>query len=150
MVRRKGIPVTTPARTLLDLKGRVREWEWRKAVRQAEFRRFALGPELETDRTRSDLERDFLRLCRRFALPAPEVNVRVGPWTVDFLWRQTRLVVETDGYDYHRGRIAFQDDKVRDLDLRRRGFDVRHFSERQVNEEPETVAADLRQALGGG
>lgn len=76
--------------------------------------------------------------------------MKVGRWTVDFLWRARRLVVETDGYAYHRGRIAFQDDKARDLDLRRRGLDVRHFSEKQINEEPAEVAADLRRALSAG
>ena len=106
-----------------------------------------LGAEIETDRTRSDLERDFLRLCRRYALPNPEVNVKAGRWTVDFLWREARLAVETDSYAYHRGKIAFQDDKARDLDLRRLGLEVRHFSEQQVNEQAAGVAADLRAAL---
>ena len=47
----------------------------------------------------------------------------------------------------HRGRIAFQDDHARELDLRRGGFEVRRFSELQLNEEPEAVVADLRTAL---
>jgi very-short-patch-repair endonuclease len=74
--------------------------------------------------------------------------VRVGTRTVDFLWRAERLVAETDGYRYHRGRVAFQDDHARELDLRRRGFKVRRFDERQIDEEPGLVAADLRDALG--
>lgn len=65
---RRGIPVTTAARTLGD---------------QAMF-----------GRTRSDLEDDFGSLCRRYRLPEPEVNVRVGPHLVDFLWREPRLVAE--------------------------------------------------------
>lgn len=145
--RRYGIPVTTPARTIADLKAAVPEWEWRKAVRQAEFKKFDLGSSVQTDGTRSDLERDFLRLCRRHGLPAPEVNVRVGTWTVDFLWRTERVAVETDFYEYHRGKIAFQDDHARDLALRRRDLDVRRYSEKQLNEEPEEVIADLREAL---
>jgi very-short-patch-repair endonuclease len=140
-----GIPVTTPARTIADLRGTVPEWLWRRAVRQAEYAGYRL--ELETDGTRSDLERDFLRICRRSGLPAPEVNVKVGRWTVDFLWRNDRLVVETDSYRYHRGRIAFQDDHAREFDLRRAGFEVRRFDERQINKEPERVAADLMVAL---
>ena len=63
----RGIPVTTPTRTIADLRGAVPEWEWRRAVRQAEFKGLRLDPGLKTDRTRSDLERDFLRLCRRMA-----------------------------------------------------------------------------------
>jgi hypothetical protein len=99
------------------------------------------------DGTRSDLEGDFLRICRRAGLPAPEVNVKVGRWTVDFLWRAERLVVEADSYLYHRGRIAFQDDHARELDLRARGFALRRFDERQIDEEPAAVAADIAAAL---
>jgi very-short-patch-repair endonuclease len=148
VVWRRRIPVTTPAQTLGDLRGTVPEWQRRRATRQAEISGLRLGPEMATDRTRSDLERDFLRLCQRYGLSAPEVNVRVGRWTVDFLWRRQRVAVETDFYDYHRGRVAFQDDHARDLDLRRRGFKVHRFSEEQVNDRPAEVAADLRDALG--
>jgi very-short-patch-repair endonuclease len=144
--RRRGIPVTAAARTISDLRGTIPEWQWRKVVRQAEFQGLRTG--LKSDRTRSDLERDFLALCRRHGIPAPEVNVKVGGRTVDFLWREQRVAAETDFYDYHRGRVAFQDDRARDLDLRRRGFDVHRFSELQVNDEPAEVAADLRDALG--
>lgn len=145
--QRLGIPVTTPARTIADLRGQVPPRLWRRAVRQAELAGYALGPEIESDGTRSDLEGDFLRICRRAGLPAPEVNVRVGRWTVDFLWREARVAVETDSYRYHRGRIAFQDDHARELDLRRQGLAVRRFDERQIEEEPAEVAADLAAAL---
>ena len=76
------------------------------------------------------------------------MNVKSGRWTVDFLWRRQRVAVETDSYGYHRGSVAFEDDHERDLELRRRGFAVHRFSERQVNEQPADVAADLRDALG--
>jgi len=148
ITQRHGIPVTTPARTIADLRGTVPPRLWRRAVRQAELAGYALGTGVETDGTRSDLERDFLRICRNAGLPAPEVNVKIGRWTVDFLWRAERLVVETDSYRYHRGRIAFQDDHARELDLRRLGFAVRRFDERQIAEEPERVAADLGEVLG--
>lgn len=145
---RRGIPVTAPARTIEDIEGVLPAWLVRKAIRKAEISGVRLGPEIKTDRTRSDLERDFLRLCRRFGIPAPEVNVKVGRWTVDFLWRRQGIAVETDFYGYHRGRVAFRDDRARDLGLRRRGLAVHRFSEEQVNEQPEEVAGDLREALG--
>jgi Transcriptional regulator, AbiEi antitoxin/Protein of unknown function (DUF559) len=148
LTRRHGIPVTTPARTIADLRHCVPSRLVRRATRQAEIAGYALGPGVETDRTRSDLERDFLGLCRRAGLPAPLVNVRVGRWTVDFLWPAHRLAVETDSHRFHRGAVAFEDDRARDLDLRRRGFEVRRFSERQVRDEAANVAADLRAALG--
>lgn len=106
----------------------------------------ALG-EVETDRTRSDLERYFLRLCRRYGLPMPEVNVEIDGMTVDFLWRDRRLIVETDSYATHGGTIAFEDDRERDLRLRRRGYSVHRFSERQLEIEPAVVAEDVVRAL---
>jgi very-short-patch-repair endonuclease len=140
-----AIPVTTPARTIADVKGVLPAGLVRRAIRQAEIAGLRL--DAETDRTRSDLERDFLELCRRHGIPAPEVNVKVGRWRVDFLWRAERVAVETDSYLYHRGRVAFQDDRERDLNLRRLGFAVRRFSEQQVNDRSAEVAADLRDAL---
>jgi len=56
--------------------------------------------------------------------------------------------VETDSYRYHRGTVAFEDDHARDLDLRRRGLEVRRFTARQIREESALVAGDLREALG--
>jgi very-short-patch-repair endonuclease len=153
----KGIPVTTPGRTIADLRrasrGGIRQIssrELRRAVRQAGVLGLPIDAEQGLDRTRSDLERDFLVLCRRHLLPAPEVNVRIGPHLVDFLWRNPMLVVETDGYAYHRGRVAFEDDRARDLDLRARGFEVIRLAEKQVNEEPGLVAEVVGVALRVG
>lgn len=156
---RSGIPVTTPARTIADLcrvvvkpgrSGLISPWELRRAIRQAEVFGLPLGDDVESDGTRSDLEGDFLHLCRRYRLPAPKVNIRVGPHLVDFLWRDRRLIVETDSFAYHGGRTAFQDDRGRDLDLRARGFQVIRLAEKQVNEEPQRVAAVVGAALRVG
>jgi very-short-patch-repair endonuclease len=144
---RHRIPVTTVARTIVDLRGVVPPKLHRRAIRQAELAGFALGPGVQTDGSRSDPESAFLALCASHHLPEPEVNVRVGRWTVDFLWRVERLAVETDSYRYHRGSVAFEDDHARDLELRRRGFEVRRFTARQLEEEPERVLGDLEAAL---
>lgn len=144
---RDRIPVTTVPRTLADLPSTLAPYLVRRAIRQAEFLKLPVG--IETDRTRSDLERDFLRLCRRYGLPTPEVNVLIGGMTVDFLWRDARLVVETDSYATHGGTIAFEDDRERDMRLRRLGYSVHHFSERQLELEPAAVAADIAAALQG-
>lgn len=129
--------------TSLGRSGAVSPRELRKAIRQANVLGLPIGEESGRDRTRSDLERDFLALCRHHRLPPPEVNVLVGRYLVDFLWRDRRLVVETDSYLYHRGRAAFQDDRDRDLELRRLDYEVLRLSERQVNEEPDRVAGVL-------
>ncbi len=144
---RDGIPVTRPARTLADLERTVPAHTLRRARRQAEYLGLPLDDEAG-DGTRSDLERDFLALCRRSEIPEPEVNVPVGPFTVDFLWRARALVVEVDGYRAHRGRQAFTDDRVREAWLARRGLYVQRFSDWQIDNEPdevvETVWALLR------
>jgi very-short-patch-repair endonuclease len=145
--RRRGIPVTAPTRTLADLRHAVPAWEARRALRQAEFLGLAIDPVLEPDRTRSELERKFLGLCRRHLLPEPAVNLRIGPLTVDFCWVEQRLIVETDGYASHRGRVAFEDDRARDLELRGRGCEVLRLSYRQVVERSTEVAVVLRTAL---
>ena len=154
---RDGIPVTTPSRTISDLRrmaSRARSVvprrELRRAIRQAEVLDLPLGPEVVRDRTRSDLEGAFLGLCRRHGLPAPEVNVRIGRHLVDFLWRDSMLVVETDGYRYHRGRVAFEDDRARGLDLRAHGYEVVRLAETQVEEDEERVAEVLADALRVG
>ena len=103
--------------------------------------------EIKTDRTRSDLERYFLRLWRGTRLWQPEVNVPIDGMTVDFLWRRERLVVETDSYATHGGTVAFENDRERDLRLRRLGYSVHHFSERQLEAEPEAVIEDVASAL---
>jgi very-short-patch-repair endonuclease len=119
---RRNIPVTTQARTLRDL-----GWG--------------------TERTRSDLERLFLRLCRRHGIPKPEVNVRIGPYEVDFLWRAERLVVEVDGWKYHSDRRAFETDRARDRELARRGFTILRFTDRELSTQPNVVVTSLRAHL---
>jgi hypothetical protein len=143
---RDGIPVTTVPRTIEDLSGHLPPRLVRRAIRQAELMGLRLDG-IETDCSRSDLESLFLELCHRYGLPSPEVNVKLGRWEVDFLWRAQRLVVETDSFAYHRGSIAFEDDHARDLDLRQQGYTVLRFSERQLEDEPARVTADVRAAL---
>lgn len=148
----RGIPVTTPVRTIEDLRraastrgcpAAIFAWELRRAIRQAEVLGLVTGAENLTKRTRSDLELLFLRLCRRHGLPRPEVNAKLGSIEVDFLWRERRLIVETDGYRYHRGKEAFEDDRARDLKLRELGYEVIRLTYRQVIDQPEQTAHAL-------
>jgi very-short-patch-repair endonuclease len=148
VIRRDGIRVTAPARTLVDLRRVVPATEFRRALRQAEVLGYGLGG-VEGDRTRSELEYRFLRLCRRHRLPLPEVNVRVGPYVVDFLWREQYLIVETDGRRFHRGAVASEADRRRDARLQHLGYEVRRFSYLQVTRDRVMVAAEVRRALAG-
>jgi very-short-patch-repair endonuclease len=121
---RNGIPVTTPARTIADLRRAVLPEQLRRATRQANVIGLDIGGDVEVDPTRSELERRFLRLCRRHRLAPPEVNAQVGGLVVDFRWSDRALIVETDGYRYQRGRQAFEDDRARDIELRLLGYEV--------------------------
>jgi very-short-patch-repair endonuclease len=171
---RQNVPITAPARTLLDIAGDLSERELerafddglarrilsRQAVRAALVRaprrpgcgrleELASSRERTTTITRSVAEERFLALVRRGRLPEPEVNVRIGRYVPDFLWRAARLIVEIDGYAFHSSRRSFERDHERDLELRAVGFDVLRFTWRQIVEEPEFVLVRLARALPG-
>jgi very-short-patch-repair endonuclease len=146
---RRGVPVTNPARTLADLKRTASRNAYESAVRQAEILRLDTGPQgqPDPDPDRTQLERRFVALCRRHALPRPLTQQVVGPYTVDFLWPMQRLVVEVDGYGSHGGRSAFEDDRARDAQLALLGHEVIRFTWRQIGDAPATVVAVMRGLL---
>jgi very-short-patch-repair endonuclease len=167
----RGIPVTAPARTLLDLAEVATARELERAFDEAITQRLTTYPALaaavqqanghrgiralrellarteEPTITRSEAEERFLALTREADLPAPQVNARVGAHIVDFLWPDRRLVVEVDGYRFHASRTAFERDRRRDADLNATGFRVLRITWRQLVEEPVAVIARLAQAL---
>lgn len=148
VIRRERIPVTAPRRTIEDLERTLEPYLARRAKGQAEFMKFRLG--LPTDRTRSDLERDFLRFLKKHGFPPPQVNVKVDKYRVDFLWPERMVAVETDFFDYHRGSVAFEDDHERELHLRRAGYVVRRYTGAQIDNYPAEIVVDLGEVLGGG
>jgi Protein of unknown function (DUF559)/Transcriptional regulator, AbiEi antitoxin len=151
--RRHNIPVTTIPRTIGDLRRAesLPPHLLRRAIRQAELKGHHLDG-FESDRTRSDLESLFLDVIHphRDRIPPPEVNVKLGRWTVDFLWRQERVVVETDFWSYHRGSMAWQDDHTRDLDLRSAGYAVLRYTDLQLEGEARRVIRDIERELERG
>jgi very-short-patch-repair endonuclease len=147
--RRSNIPVTTPARTLTDLRRYLTDPEFNTALRQAEVQGYAVDGVAIAGRepTRSELEHRLMALCRRHRLPLPECNAPVGRHQADFLWRDARLIAETDGWRFHRGRASFELDRSREAELARAGYEVMRFSWRQVTNEPGAVAAAVRGRL---
>jgi very-short-patch-repair endonuclease len=148
--RRDGIPVTTPARTLADLRPLLSPAQFAAAVREAEFLRLPMDDEPESDRARTDLEQAMLALCRRHRLPRPEVNVKIERFEVDFLWRAERLVVEVDGWESHGTRSAFEADRSRDARLAVLGYEVLRFTWRQITDDAGQVAKTVRALLRSG
>jgi very-short-patch-repair endonuclease len=145
--RLDGIPVTTPARTLSDLGPLLSPAQFSAALREAEFLRLPIGDQPESDGPRTELESCMLALCRRHRLPQPEVNVGISRYEVDFLWPDERLIVEVDGWDSHRIRSAFEEDRARDVRLAVLGHEVVRFTWRQLMRDQPAVAKTIRTLL---
>jgi very-short-patch-repair endonuclease len=145
--RRHEIPVTTPRRTLDDLRPLLSPARFSSAVRQAEFRRLPLGNRERGTEVSSELEAKMLSLCRRHRLPQPAVNVGVDRYVVDFLWAAQSLIAEVDGWESHRTRWAFEEDRARDARLAVRGYRTVRFTWRQVRDDPRGVARTIRTLL---
>jgi very-short-patch-repair endonuclease len=96
---------------------------------------------------KSRLERRFRELLIRHGIELPERNQSVGPWTVDCLWPERRVVVELDGRQHERPHQA-DSDHDRDLWLRRHDYLARRYGKRQIEQQPDDVIADLLEALG--
>lgn len=165
------IPITSVARTLLDLAEEVdfRELEraWEEADRlgllqlgeielacERAYGRHALKPirRLLADAraatfTRSPLEDRFAAFCRELGLPAPATNALVLGHEVDAYWPAHRLIIELDGFAYHAHRAAFERDRARDAALQAGGYHVVRLTHRRLEEEASTVAAELREFL---
>ena len=73
--------------------------------------------------------------------------MQIDRYEVDFLWRAERLVVEVDGWESHRTRSAFEEDRARDARLMTLGHQVLRFTWRQIDSDPAAVAATIRGLL---
>lgn len=164
-----GLPVTTVARTLVDLADAVTphrlerichravvlrvldagelyrrlsrgRWRGARSLRAAVESLAYADPQL----TRSELEERFLALVADAGLPAPLTNAQVAGYEVDFLWPERRLVVETDGIAAHLTPTAFEDDRRRDAALQIAGYRVARFTWRQVAHDARRVSMTLR------
>jgi predicted transcriptional regulator of viral defense system len=163
-----GIPITTIARTLLDLAASSPTNHLEHAIGQAMrnqlYDHSAIEQVLDGRRgtralrrataedpafTRGELERRFRALCRRAGLPRPHSNVTVAdvdhhPREVDFFFPDHRLIVEVDGWGDHGTRVAFERDRAKDAALVAAGHTVLRFTKRQIAYDPDTVAARVR------
>jgi len=167
-----GIPVTSIARTLMDMAGRssARQLEhmlvaadrsgrldWdrlRRVIGRGKGRKGLRRLERVTARVDpraaeavSPLEVDFLAFCGRESLPSPQVNVLVEGKVVDFYWPQARLIVETDGYTYHGDRPSFERDHESAIALAAAGYTVRRVTYRMLRSDPKQLFSLLRRDL---
>jgi len=163
---RDGIPVTSPVQTLIDSACRHDRMTVERMVDEADRLDLISPPELRAslkhhcgepgvarvrtwlDRrtfrlTRSRLERFFLPLAASVGLPVPDTKVWINGFEVDFLWRDLRLVVETDSLRHHRTPAQQSRDRRRDQAHAAAGFTSLRFTHEQVRYEPEHVRAVL-------
>jgi hypothetical protein len=169
-----GLPITTPARTLLDLAASgLRGRELEAVLDRAELLRLLDFGELAgllarrprragapaisatlsryvpgTVDTRSLLEELVLELCDVHGLLRPLTNETVAGRKRDFYWPHARLVVETDGYTWHRSPSAMSEDRERDTVLVLAGYRVLRFTWEHVTRRADYVARSLLAALG--
>lgn len=97
--------------------------------------------------TRSDLERDFLRLVREAGLPRPATNLFVAGHELDAYWEEERFAVELDTYEFHGGRISFEQDRLRREDLKLAGIEITQVTGVRMEDNPEQVKERLRRLL---
>ena len=175
----RAIPVTTVPRTLFDLAAVVPRRLVERAINEADYHRHSdrlsladiaaryprrqgivtirailADRSLGMNLTRSELEERFLLFREKYGLPRPETNISLriaGVWIeCDCLWRDRRVIVELDGRAVHSTAAAFERDRARDRMLHARGWRVVRVTWRQLHDEPEAVAYDLRALLSSG
>jgi very-short-patch-repair endonuclease len=173
----EGIPVTSVPRTIFDLAGAEPADAVVSLLREAEYRekwdRLSLWDLVErypgkrgvrkvrlalrrlksepSGRKRSPLEERFTPFLRLHRLPLPRFNdwILLGDkrFQVDCHWPGTGQIVELDGWEGHGTKSAFRDDRARDRALRVAGYSVTRLTWSQLDDEAETIAADLRVLL---
>jgi very-short-patch-repair endonuclease len=167
-----GIPVTSLALTIVDYAAIASPRRLREVLESLERRGALIGRELNellvrsanrkgtkalrtvlaqmtgpAPWTQSKLEDRFLALVREYGLPEHQANVIVKGELVDALWADQDLVVEVDGYEFHKSRAQFETDRRRDAKLQVAGYRVMRVTQERLEDEPRAVVADLRALL---
>lgn len=169
---RDGIPVTTLHRALLDYAEVAHFQQLRHALDAADRRDLLDGRELKrlhvrsfgrhglkplkaavahlngsAPWTQSELERRFLAMIREAGLPEPRTNVFVEGFLVDLWWPESRLVVEIDGYDFHKDRRKFESDRLQDTKLQLAGCMTIRLTQDRIENKPRQLLGDVIRGL---
>jgi very-short-patch-repair endonuclease len=157
---RDGIPVTTTARTLLDLAGVLQRHQLQQAINEAGRLRLE-GPHQLASRyptkrgtralrtlappthTKQDLEARFHTFLNDRRFPRPQTNTIIEGKEVDFAWPDRKLIVELDSWEFHRTRAAFEDDRRTDRRLKAKGWTVIRITWRDLDD-PDALEEELR------
>ena len=166
--RLEGVPVTTAARTLLDLAQVSSARDLTRAIDRAKrlgkldldaldsviSRRprtvgakrlrqaLSLYRKPVFDRARSELL--FLDALEQEGVSPPALNTWVEEWEIDAYWEAERFAVEVDGWETHGSREAFESDRLRQEEMMLAGIEVVRISARRIEKEPQQVARRIR------
>jgi hypothetical protein len=168
----RGIPVTSLARTLLDLAPTLSPLRLERVLERSEelelFDLAALEEILgragghhgaarlraalaiyraEPAFVRSRLERRFLGLVRQAGLPTPAMNFNVAGYELDAYWADERFAVELDVYETHGTHAAFERDRLRQEDLKLRGVEMIRVTGPRLDREPRQVMERIARLL---
>lgn len=170
VTRHHGIPVTTLARTLLDMAPTMRDKSLTRAMntgwQNSHVRPSALHDVVKRHPrhpgrsklmaelgaagerpTRSGFEDDFPSFCKRYGLPTPQMNTTVCGYEVDALFEAEKLIVELDGWPFHWSRTSFEDDRRRDADTLAAGYATLRITRERFEQDPDGEAARLHEIL---
>jgi predicted transcriptional regulator of viral defense system len=167
----EGIPVTSVARTILDLAWKLTADQLARVLARAEELRLLDLEELHTvvERnrghhgarrlryalaiyrppayTRSAFERRFVDHLVASGLPRPATGWNEVGYELDVYWPERRFGVELDTFETHGTRAAFESDRDRDLALALAGIETVRVSENQFRREPDEIAAKIGKLL---
>ena len=168
---RDSIPVTSLARTLLDVAETEsattlrRAWDTAERLRLLDTRQVAetcrrspgrrglkpltalMAERRATPHTKRELEARFVDFCHEHGLPPPICNALVEGYEVDAFWPSHKLVVELDSWEFHRGRAAFERDRERDAALHAAEYRPIRVTWRRLTGQPDELAAQMRRLL---
>jgi predicted transcriptional regulator of viral defense system len=169
-IRQLGIPVTIPARTVLDCAHGLDDRRLTRLVNEAfvsppYLKEAALAEVLNRHpnhrgarrlwhyaeeghgRTRSDLEDKFVAFVERFDLPMPELNFPMDGRVLDAFYPDERVIVEIDSYGFHKPRAVFEADREKDAAATAKGLATVRLTDRRMERDGPGAAGELRQTL---
>ena len=166
-----GIRVTTPARTLIDMAPRLKDKALKRQVNNAlnspwtgedqladtlarhptapGTKRIAKLIGLAGTPTRSGWEDDFPAFCAKYGLPTPIMGHPFHGYILDALFPAEKVIVELDSWEFHKGKIAFEDDRERDAEMLAHGHVTVRMTWERIHDRPRREAQRLHRILAG-
>jgi very-short-patch-repair endonuclease len=171
----RGLPITSPARTLLDVAAALSDRDVERMLDEGLFAlriltrkdiehvlaragghpgratlaRAAAAAPTPAGSTDSPPEERLLQLIRAAGLPEPRTQIPMLGYRLDFFWPRLKLAVEVDAYGTHGSRARFEADRRRDARLlTEKGIVVIRFSRAAITQRPFEVLGLLARAIG--